>query len=278
MSPGDQAEALIAQFSIRDARDIDLDAIAFDAGVRVEYQPLEGCEATLVGFEDRAVATVRPSPIRGRERFSLAHELGHWKLHRGRTFRCRLDDPDENLVSDKTLEKQADTFAAHLLMPAPLFNPALKTQGNNPGFGEIADLATQFDASLLATSLRLTDVNRLPVVLACYTHRGLRWHKTATDVPRRWWLRNNLDEDSFAYDLMTNGTLIAKPRKQPAETWFENDDADSYEVFEHCVPGRNGEVLVLIYLSLNMLDAAFDPSVGNRRYNEHGSYVTRKKS
>jgi hypothetical protein len=33
---------------------------------------------------------------------------------------------------------------------------------------------------------------------------------------------------------------------------------------------------VLLYLSAPMLDAQFDPNVGVRRYNEHGSYVKRR--
>lgn len=276
MTPGEKAEALIAEFSIRDPRDIDVEAIALDAGVKVVFHPLEGCEATLVGFENRAIATVKPSRIRGRERFSIAHEVGHWKLHRGRSFRCRIDDPDENLASDKTLEKQADTYAAHLLMPAPLFNPAVKALGSNPGFVELDELAKQFETSLLATSVRLADVNTVPVILACYTKQKRRWHKAASDIPQRWWLRENLDDDSFAHDFFATGKQRAKPGKQPAEVWFENDDADNFEVVEHYVPGKSGEVLVLIYLTAKMMDAGFDPSVGIRKYNQAGSYVTRK--
>ena len=277
MTPGERAEALIAQFGISDPSDLDVEAIAMDGGVEVEYQALNGCEATLVGFGDRAIATIKPSAIRGRERFSIAHELGHWNLHRGKSFRCRVEDPDDNLTSDVTREKEADAFAAHLLMPAALFQPAVKAMGS-PGFREIDDLAQRFETSLLATSIRLADINTLPVILACYTTNGRRWYKAASDVPRRWFLRGKLDDDSFAYDLLAHGKQAAGGRKQPAEVWFENDDAEDYEVHEHCLPSKSGEALVLIYLTGNMLDAKFDPNVGNRKYNEFGSYVPRRKN
>lgn len=274
MTPSEQAEALVSQFGISDPRDIDIEAIALDAGVEIEYEPLVGCEAVLVGFGDRAIATVKPSKIRGRERFSIAHELGHWNLHRGKSFRCRVNDPDENLSSNSIHEKEADTFAAHLLMPAPLFQPAVKALGN-PGFRELEKLAEEFSTSLLATSVRLADINTLPVILACYASTGRRWYKAASDVPKRWWLRDKLDDDSFAYDLLAKGKQPCGV-KQSAEVWFENYDADDYEVLEYCISSRSGEVLVLIYLTSKMLYAKFDPGVGNRKYNEFGSYVPKK--
>lgn len=275
MTPGECAEELITQFYIDDPRDIDVEAIAIDAGVTIEYHYLSGCEATLVGVGDHAIATIKPSITSGRERFSIAHELGHWKLHRGKSFRCRVDDPDDNLASDKIREKEADSFAAHLLMPSHLFLPAIKTLGN-PGFREIEEIAQQFQTSLLATSIRIADVNTLPVILACYTQIGLRWFKPASDVPRRWWLKQQLDEDSFAYDLLFMGKQPSAARKQSADVWFDNNDAENYEVSEHCIQCKSGEVMVLIYLSDNMFDAKYDPDVGNRRYTQYGSYVTRK--
>lgn len=101
MSPGKLAEARIQELGISHPGEIAVELIAMDAGMRVEYEPLDGCEAMLVGVGNRAVATIKPSPSRGRERYSIGHELGHWEMHRGRSFRCRVDDPDKNFASDK---------------------------------------------------------------------------------------------------------------------------------------------------------------------------------
>lgn len=272
-NPGARAEALIARYGIGDPRDLDVEAIAFDVDMEIEYRSLAGCEATLVGVGDRAIATIKPSSSRGRERFSIGHELGHWLLHRGRSFRCRVDDPDDNLASDRELEQAADRFAAHLLMPAPLFQPAVKALGQ-PGFRQLEDLAGHFDTSVLATCVRLADIDTLPVILACYTEQRRRWFRAAPHVPRRWWPVKQLDEDSFAYDLLRNGGKPAVARKQPAEVWFENDDAENFEVVEHCIAYKGGEVLVLIYLtSPMMMNARFDPGVGSRRHSATGGFM-----
>lgn len=274
MTPGQRAEALISRYGITEPCEIDIEAIALASGIEVEYRSLSGCEATLVGFGGRAIATVKPS-LRGRERFSIGHELGHWELHRGKSFRCRIDDPDVNLASNSVEEQQADTFSAHILMPAPLFNPRVNAL-KQPSFRNLDDLASEFDTSVLATSFRLVDVNRLSVALACYTTSKLKWFRYADDIPRRWWLQKSLDSDSFAYDLFTQGKAHATLGKQSADVWFENNDAENYEVYEACIPGKPGEVLVLLYLEADMMDAQFDPDVG-RRYDERGSYVARSR-
>lgn len=266
MTPGERAEARIAELGITDPKDLDVEAIAADAGVAVQYGHLNGCDATLVGFGRRAIATIKRSPSRGRERFSIGHEVGHWELHRGHAFRCRVEDPSENLASDIAIEKEADSYASHLLMPGPLLNPIIKPLGML-GFSQIEEVANQFQTSLLATTIRLAHVNKLPVIVACYTLTKLRWHVRAFDVPRRWWLRDTLDTDSFAYELLTTGKTYPAPRKQPAEVWFENDDAQKYEIREHCHASSNGDALVLLHVSdSEMMEARYDPSVRRARF------------
>lgn len=278
VTPGKQAEDLIDELGIATPDEIDVDAIAYDAGVEVVYDLLDGCEATLVGYKDQATATIRPNSIRGRERFSIAHELGHWRLHRGRSFRCRVDEPDQNLQANRDVEMQADTFASHLLMPSALFNPAVAAT-KRPGFAEIDEIAKAFDTSRLATAIRLVDINTLPVIVACYSKARRRWHIAASDVPKRWWLRDAVEEESFTYDLLQDGKTCARLGKQSADVWFTNDDAGEYEVLEQCIQSTGDTALVLIYLATEeMLHAKFDPGVGNRRYTSSGSYVPRRPS
>jgi hypothetical protein len=56
------------------------------------------------------VLTLRPS---GHQRFTAAHELGHFLFGHG----AHLDEKIEDMESDSTEEAVADTFARHLLMP-----------------------------------------------------------------------------------------------------------------------------------------------------------------
>ncbi|HXU94579.1 MAG TPA: ImmA/IrrE family metallo-endopeptidase [Gallionella sp.] len=261
-----RAENLIDELGISSASDIDVEAIAFDSGIDVLYEVLDGCEATLVGVGSNAIATVRPSSSRGRERFSVAHEIGHWLMHRGKSFRCRADDFVQNYNADIRFEKEADEFASHLLMPTSIFRPAIRAL-NKPGLHHLQEIAKQFEVSLQAVSIRLATLDTLPVIVACYTKAGLRWQIRAPHVPRRWWLRSQLDDDSFAYDVLHEGKLCNNLGKQPGETWFENEDADKYEVLEHSMPSTNGHVLVLLYLNdPEMFEVKFDPNMKLKRF------------
>lgn len=58
-----------------------------------------------------------------RRRFTIAHEIGHWVMHRGQqTLFCRGRgiQPDEREVEGPDIEEEASIFAASLLMPREL--------------------------------------------------------------------------------------------------------------------------------------------------------------
>jgi hypothetical protein len=169
------------------------------------------------------------------------------------------------LESNITLERQADEFGSHLLMPTPLFNPvigALKW----PSIGQIQQVAETFQASQPATLIRLARVDALPVIVASYSLHERLWYCAAPHVPKRWFFKRVLDPDSFAYELLTRGAEALSPRKQSADTWFEDDDAGELEVLEQCVSAMPGKVLVTLYLSdREMFDRGYDPNVGWHR-------------
>ncbi|WP_429500883.1 ImmA/IrrE family metallo-endopeptidase (plasmid) [Robbsia andropogonis] len=277
MTPGQRAEALVSEFGISSPSDLDVEAIAYDAGMDVQYENLEGCEATLVGVNNQAIATIRPSGNRGRERFSVAHELGHWNMHRGRSFRCRVEDQSTNLASDAPTEKEADSYAAHLLMPRYLFDPAIRSGAKIPTFKHIGEVAQDFEVSVAAAIIRMAEVDSLPVIVACYNAQGFRWRSFAPHVPRRWRLVQTLHDDSFAYDIVNGVESKQCAGKQEAAAWFSNAAADGHEVHESSMPGRQGEVLVMLYLSdTDMFESPYEQA-SSERYQDIPSFGKRSR-
>lgn len=77
-------------------------------------------------------------------------------------------------------------------------------------------------------------------------------------------MKQSLDEDSFAYALLHRGEECARLHKQPANAWFQNDDAHEYEVLEERRPMGSGPVLVLPYLRAEMFEVGPDWNVGRK--------------
>jgi hypothetical protein len=255
VKPGELAESIIEGFAIRDPKDIDVEAIAIDSSMEVRFRKLDGCAATLIGVKDRAIATISPSGNRGRDRFSIGHELGHWSMHRGQSFYCRAEDFGNYTRADKVKEKQADEFSSHLLMPTSLLRRAIGSL-RVLSLRELQRIAADFSTSPAATAFRVTLLDNFPAILCCYSASGRQWALPAPMVPSRWKLKPTLDESSFAYDFVRGGDPSSG--KQSAEAWFENADADKYEIVEECVPYRPGQVLVLLYLPDEMLEATWN--------------------
>jgi hypothetical protein len=257
VKPGELAESIIDGFAIRDPKDIDVEAISIDAGMQVRFRKLDGCSATLLGVGDSAIATINPSGNRGRDRFSIGHELGHWSMHRGQSFYCRAENFGNYTKADKLKEKQADEFSSRLLTPTSLLRPKIG-KFRVLSFNDLRGLAADFLTSVAAMAFRVTLLDDFPVILCCYSAERREWSLPAPTVPSRWRLKQKLDEDTLAYDLVRRGNTASGSGKQSAEAWFENSDADRYEIREECIPYRPGQVLVLLYLPDEMLDATRD--------------------
>src|SRR5262245_6132270 len=96
-------------------------------GLRVEESWELECSGMLLPAERRILlnahegACGRNDPPLRRFRFTIAHEIGHWVCHvvggahRTQPVFCRAKDLSED--ADRALEREANVFAAELLMP-----------------------------------------------------------------------------------------------------------------------------------------------------------------
>lgn len=94
-------------------------------------------------IEFQPVMMINQSSPTDRQRWTLAHELGHLCLHSG-------DIPSE-------METQADEFAAEFLMPADVIRPQLR----NLSLGKLIDLKAQWGVSIQALIQRANGLDLL---------------------------------------------------------------------------------------------------------------------
>lgn len=240
------AERLLLSLGIRDPREIDLEAIAYSQGAFVKYRPMDRCEATIVGNDKHAIIAVNSGSIHTRKRFSVAHEIGHWHLHRNKLLLCTAKDIGGFTGNALDPERQADDFASDLILPGYLFEPlvrrvrALTVQA-------LDELANTFDASRTATLLKAVKANRFPVVMVRDGLDGRRWFWASRLVSPRWRVRDSLDPDSFAHEVLHAGEAESGiPRKVGADAWFEFRGCQDEEVKEQSFRATASEVMTIV--------------------------------
>ncbi|MCG1032941.1 ImmA/IrrE family metallo-endopeptidase [Bacillus amyloliquefaciens] len=89
-----------------------------------------------------------------RQRFTLAHELGHYFLHRNRAIEF-VDKALYRSSQMDSMEYEANNFAGALLMPRKILIDFIQKKGAN---AEV--IAEYFDVSVLAAKIRVETLQR----------------------------------------------------------------------------------------------------------------------
>ena len=241
-------ESLLKELGITEPEDIDIEAIAEYCKATIVYEPLSGCEARIIGYGEKAIITVNQNSIREKQRFSAAHELGHWMCDRGEIASICT----ERMLYDKWFqddkESRANKYAADILLPKYIFCPRAKNKEIT--FLSAKDLANDFKTSLTATSIRLVEFGSYPSMIVCneFGQRRWRWFKKSPNVPDEIWPCDIPGRDSVAYDILHgNNPDTQSPIDVYADNWINQPDAYQYEIREHTIKITTNFVLTLLW-------------------------------
>lgn len=152
--------------------------------------------AELPGFEGALYRTERPGKIEwaliynsaievpGRIRFTMAHELGHYILHRKSRdeFQCSEADMLQWESDDKLQEAEADVFASYLLMPIDDFQRAI---GTAPVDMDVLNVCAQrYGVSLTAAILKWLEFTSQRAVLVMSRDGYILWARSSQSALR----------------------------------------------------------------------------------------------
>jgi hypothetical protein len=147
---------------------------------RVAERDLEGCMGALVCSDEKprqwGIAYHKgQSP--GRRAFTLGHELGHYVLHRNMVDNSSGFYCDEESVLRRLgegIEKEADTFAAAVLMPLHDFRRQLPAK-DRPDFERLSALAKRYGVSLTAAILRWLEYTETRAIMVVSNEGFALW-------------------------------------------------------------------------------------------------------
>lgn len=146
------------------AKNLGLDVIAYNLG--------DDISGTLVVENKKGFIGYNPSHSRVRQRFTIAHELGHFLLHNhsssgklfvDKDFLVKYRSANNYTTLELRHEQEANAFAAALLMPKEFVHKELskKSSSDLPELELIECLAKVFDVSIPAMTYRLSNLNIL---------------------------------------------------------------------------------------------------------------------
>lgn len=156
---------LLEELDLDDAVPMPVDEIAGELGVTLSFEPLEGGLSGLLfkGPGERPVIGVNELHAHVRQRFTIAHEIAHLRLHKDSLFVDGLvrRDHTSSLALDSQ-EIEANAFAAELLMPRHLVLRELHERVPEGAVAEAAklvrQLARRFEVSEQAMEFRLVNL------------------------------------------------------------------------------------------------------------------------
>ena len=175
-----------------------------------------GAEGLCTRLAGRDVIFINPEgrSVR-RQRFTLAHELGHSLL--GHSGSCRPHQVHGHTKQPE--EAAANQFAAALLMPPSIFRADIR--GIHPRMSELSSLADDYGVSTTAAALRFVRFTDDHCAVLGVTPEATWLFKSRPVEP--WWIRNPPPDGSLIRDvlsLLTSGdTTIAEV---DGKLWIEN--------------------------------------------------------
>ena len=205
-----------------------------DPITEVQAADIRNFEGALFPIDDkRSWALFYNSKLKspGRIRFTQAHELGHYLLHRHQkdSFSCSQSDVINLDTDEVTIEAQADSFASTLLMPLNDFRTQMSGT-TAVDFDSLGACADRYGVSLTAAALRWIKDTDKQAVLIVHRDGFMDWaFSSNAAVKNGAFFRTK--QQTIA---IPGGSLAADARvihersgvEMAARTWFPHASAD----------------------------------------------------
>jgi hypothetical protein len=161
----------------------------------------------------------------GRIRFTQAHELGHYILHRlsGDAIRCSEDDMLDWSSKGRIVESQADQFASYLLMPLDDYRKQVPSLVDLEVFQHCSE---RYGVSFTAAILKWLDYTDDNAVLIRSTDGFINWSCSSSRALKAGaFLRTRNQVIPVPCDSLAGNISVKQERRGadiPAKVWFKH--------------------------------------------------------
>ncbi len=188
---------------------IDLNRICECYDIKILYRDIKGADGYFLPARKKIIVS---NNIKGsyKERFTIAHELGHYFNENDRTYDLDSYKYNDFSIKQSDLEKEADEFASELLMP----DKYIKQEIENIDIKDwelLIDLALKYKVSVAAILIKFIDNSYGINKIAYFYNNKLIWQ-----------YGNNFKYNVNKNQLNGNEVLDKYQRKFNSE-WIDGD-------------------------------------------------------
>jgi len=207
---------------------------------RIEYIP-----------DKKIFILYHPAVISPRVRFSIAHELGHFYIpeHRKLLLTGKSHNSKPGFISDKGLEREADEFASHLLVPENYLNKLI-CKRTFLTLKDLLELANELQVSATAMAIRYTKMTPEPCAVILSQNGQHKFYLASEEMEYngfQWRGRKDIPWDSASAEAAKNqGSGKVFEKASDSDVWFSKRKREC-EIWEEAFPlGYTGLVLTML--------------------------------
>ena len=236
------AQKLLVQCGIDDPTEFPLDLIVFGRGATLIEKPLNNSEGRIVFGKDKAIITISSNiEYEGKKRFVIAHELGHFEMHRNLLQVHNDTDATLEYFKNGHQETEANEFASELLMPENLFRKECIGKKFCPEL--LRYLSERFKTSITSTAYKYLELGSHPICLFYSHNNQVKYWKRPDAYPHFINDRTKLTppEDSVAAEFFNTGKIHSREHSKQQiwkSTWFELkrwENDNDFRFYEYCI-------------------------------------------
>ncbi len=229
-NPKYAAEELHNSLGWTTPKDLSVVEIAYTLGLSIRDIPIKGSEGRILIKDNTGIISINSTIAHeGKRNFIIAHEIGHFILHKD--ILRLYSDTDKTLSEWHTKgphEAEANRFASELLMPEIIFKQKVLNKKLNIKL--IEEVSQYFNASLLATFLRYVNLGSYPVMIIFMKNGIVKWKQCSEDFPFKFLPYNSkVPAWTVAGDFFNKGKVESQPEKVDAIEWFPEDSQIKYK-------------------------------------------------
>lgn len=255
-----RAIKLLEEIGMDEITDIPMDIFVSALGATLIKEPLDRCDGKIIRGHKKTLIKINSNiPYEERIRFSIAHEIGHFLLHKklevhNETHNTLTWFKDaENQAQMGIQELEANEFASELLMPKKLFIKECKGEPFSPQLLE--RISKRFKTSITSIVYKYCKIKDLhPILVSSIRNGKIEYYCKSEDFI--YWIKDLKKlpppDDSVAREYIdANYEFIYKRADKQQDitksTWINlgRYDKDSL-FFEYCIPTKQYKTLLSI--------------------------------